>query len=140
MTSVGLLAVAASIDSMIVVVEVAIVATAEDAMKTATVAHPATMTVSVVRMDVVTIMDPAGSIAMLQEAVTTATAAAATTIAAEMSPTVVIVDALVATAILQESPAIHTVEVETMTTALTIGTPVVDCGPLIYSGAERSAK
>lgn len=133
--------VAASIDLMIVAVEVVIVDTVEDATKIATVAHPDTMTVSVVHMDVVMIMDLVASTAMPQEAVTIATAAAVvTTTAVEMSPTAAMVDALGVMAKLQESLVSLTVEVETKTTALTIGTPVVDCGPLIYPGAERSAK
>lgn len=141
MTFVLRLVVAASIDSMIVVVEVVIVDTVEDATKIATVAHPATMTVSVAHMGVVTTMDLVASTAMPQEAVTIAIAAAvATTIVAETSPMVAMVGALGAMAMLQESLVTLTVEVETKTTALTIGTPVVNCGPLIYLGAERSAK
>jgi len=133
--------VAASIDSKIVVVEVAIVDTVADATKTATVAPPATMTVSVVHTGVVTIMDLVASTAMPQEAVTIATAAAVpTTIVAVMSPMAAMVDAPGVMVMPQESLVSLTVEVETMTTALTIGTPIVDCGPLIYPGAERSAK
>lgn len=135
------LVVAASIDSRIVVVEVVIVDTVEDATKIATVAHPDTMTVSDVHMGVVMTMDLVASTAMPQEAVTIATAAAvATTIVAGMNPTVAMVGALGVMAMLQESLVTLTVEVETKTTALTIGTPVVNCGPLIYPGAERSAK
>lgn len=135
------LAVPASIDSMIVVVEVVIVDTVGDATKTATVAHPDTMIASVVHMDVVTTMDLVASTDMPQEAVTIATAAAVvTTTVAETSPTAAIVDALGVIAMLQESLGSLTVEVETKITALMIGTPVVDCGPLIYPGAERSAK
>jgi hypothetical protein len=133
--------VAASIDLMIVVVEVVIVDTVGDATKTVTVAHPDTMTVSVVHMDVATTMDLVASTAMPQEAVTIAIAAAvATNIVVGMNPTAAMVDDLGVMAMLQGSLVSLTVEVETRITALTIGTPVVDCGPLIYPGAERSAK
>lgn len=70
----------------------------------------------------------------------TATAAAAMIIVVGANLMVEMVGALEAMVILQETHVSRTVEVETKTSALTIGTLVVDCGPLIYSGAERSAK
>ena len=131
-----------SIAMMIVVEVVATVAMAvvADTM-IAIVALLATMTVSVVLMGVVMIMDLVELIDMLQAAATIATAAVATNTAEGATPTAEMVDVLGATlVILQEIRVSLTVEVETKNTALTIGTPVVNFGPLIYSGAERSGR
>ena len=129
-----------------IVVVVVIVATADTAvvvadMMTATVDLPATTIVSDAHMGVVMITDLVVSTAMPQAAAMIATAAVATNTEAEETPTAVIVDVLVVMAMpLQGTHVNPMAEVETKTTALTIGTPVVNCGPLIYSGAERSVK
>lgn len=135
-----LLVVVASIDSKTVAGEADIVDMAVVATRTATAAPPAMMIVSVAHMGVAMTMDLVASTAMPRVVATTAIAAAAMTIVAGTTLTAVIVGARGAIAMLQETPANLMVEVETKTTALTIGTPVVDCGPLIYPGAERSAK
>ena len=61
---------------------------------------------------------------MLQVVAMIATAAAVMSIVAEVSPTAETVDVLEVTVMLPHET--HTVEVETKTTVLTIGPPVVD--------------
>jgi len=139
-TSVVHLVVADLIVLMIVVEVVAIVDMVVDDTMTATAALHAMTTVSVVHMDVVTTMGLVASTVMPQAAGTIATAAVAMITAVAAIHIVEMVDALEATGMLHGTHASLTVEVETKTTALTIGTPVVKSGPLIYSGAERSTK
>ena len=158
MTSVVHPAVAASIASMTVGAVVgATVGMAVAVTMTAIVDLHDTMIVSVARMAAAMIMALEVSIGMHQVGVTIVTAAAAmmTTVVA-VTPTVAeTVDALMLrTAMLpQERLGTRTVEVETKTTVLTIGTPVdklrpanpLRCGPLcqimrsnLLSGSEGS--
>ena len=134
------------VDSIATTIDVAeaTVDTAADGTTILTVVLPDMTTVSVALMDVVTTMALVVSIAMHPGVVMTVTAAEVTITAVAASITVGMVGVLAIqlpmAMRLQETPGTHTAEVETKTTVLTIGTPVDDCGPLIYSGAERSAK
>ena len=125
-------AVAASIASMIVV-EVAVAGTVGTAVAvavtmTATVDLLATMIVSDARMDVVmiTALEELTDMHRAGATIVTAVAAVTTTVVAVTPMLVVIVGALMLrTAMLpQERLVTRTVEVETKTTVLTIGTPV----------------
>ena len=120
--------------------EADIVDMVEAATMTAIVVLHDMTTVSDARMAAAMIMLPEASIVMLPGAATTVIQAAVTTTVVEASLMVGMGDAPEDMAMHQETLAIPTAEVETKTSALTIGTPVVDCGPLIHSGAERSAK
>lgn len=122
--------VAASIASMIVAV-VVVVGTVDMAVAvtmTAIVDLLATMIVSVARMDVVMTTAPEASTGMHQAGATIVTAAAAvtTTVAAVTPMLVEMVGVhMLRTAMLpREILGTRTVEVETKTTVLTIGTPV----------------
>lgn len=122
---------AASIALMIVVAVVVVVDTVDMAVAVMTIVivdRLATMTVSVARMDVVMITAHEASIAMHRAGVTTATAAAAvTTTAVAVTPMLVemVGVLMLRTAMLPQGRlGTRTVEVETKTTALTIGTPV----------------
>ena len=135
------LVVAVTTVSTIAVVEPGtVVGTAADAMTTATVVPLVTMIVNVVPMGAVMITHHEALIVTLLGVVMIAIPAVATIIVVGASLMVEMGAARGATAIHQETLASPMVEVETKTSALTIGTPVVDCGPLIHSGAERSAK
>ena len=121
-----------------------IVVMVEAAMTTAIVDPPAMMIVNVAHMVVVMTMAlvalivthrVVAMIVTVDEAMTTVEAA--NTIAGMVG---VLAMQLVTAMGLQEIRETHTAEVETKTTVLTIGTPVDDCGPLIYLDAERSAK
>ena len=121
------LVVAASIASMIVgEVVVGTEGMAVAATTTAIVGLLATMTVSAARMDVVTTMALAVLTVMRQVGATTVTAAAVTTTVAVTPMAVEIVGALMLRTVMlrQEKLGTRTVEVETKTTVLTIGTPV----------------
>ena len=134
------LAVADSIGLMIVVEEVGLVdMAAVAAMMTTTVDLLAMRTASVAHMDVVMTMDLEALIGMPQVVVMIVIAVVVMNIVVEVTPTVGTVDDLEATAAMQrqEKPASLTVvETETKNIALRIGTPAVECGPLIYIGAE----
>lgn len=139
--SAALLVVVALIAMMIVVeVEAVGMAVAVAAMTTH-IADLATMIVSVDPTDVVMIMVLGVLIATPLVVAMTDTAAAATTTAAVTTITRVTVDATVAMETARQGMGeIPTLEVETKTTAMTIGPPAGRFCPLICSGAERSAK
>lgn len=135
---------AAALTASMIVVEVdtadTAVAVVVDATTT-TIAALATTIANVALMDVVTITGLEVSIATRPVAAMTATAAEVTTIVVAMNTTHAIAGVLEILVIMGtqvlETRVTHTPEV---TTAQTIGTPVDRSGPLIYPGAERSAK
>ena len=132
-----------SIASMTVVeaVDTVVMAAAAAGTMTTIAAPLAMMTVSGVHTDVVTTIHLVVSTGTPQAAEMIATAAVAMNTAAEAihtAETVGVREVMGTPA--HEIHASLMVEVETKTTALTIGTPVVRCCALIYSGAERSTK